>query len=65
MGRYVGRLHHTRARRYVEADVRLAWLSGAGMEVALVGRNLLHREHAEYAGSSIERDVFLQLTWRP
>ena len=66
MGRYVGRLPASRVRRYTEADLRLAWLSGSGMEVALVGHNLLHSEHAEYTftGSAIERDVFLQLSWR-
>jgi iron complex outermembrane recepter protein len=65
-GRYVGRLHAARTRRYTEADVRIAWLATSGMEVALVGQNLLHSEHTEYTrtGGAIERDVYLQLTWR-
>jgi len=66
MGRYVGRLPASRVRRYKELDLRVAWLASTGMEVALVGHNLLHDEHTEYTttGGAIERDVYLQLSWR-
>jgi len=66
MARYVGRLDTTRVGSYVEGDVRVAWLSPSGLEVAIVGHNLLHGEHVEYLRTlgAIERDVSLELRWR-
>jgi len=52
---------------YAELDVRLAWLVGNGLELALAGRNLLHDQHAEYGEaatrSEIERSVYGQMRW--
>jgi len=33
---------------YTELDARVQWRTMPNMTVAVVGRNLLHREHAEY-----------------
>jgi iron complex outermembrane recepter protein len=52
---------------YSELDVRLGWRSGA-MEIALVGRNLLHDHHLEFgtpaARGEIERSVYGKVAWR-
>ncbi len=56
---------------YNEADMRLAWRPSKGLELALVGRNLLHKRHKEFASElldvqqmQIERAVFGQLNWK-
>lgn len=56
---------------YNEADMRLAWRPTKGLELALVGRNLLHKRHKEFASElldvqqmQIERTVFAQLNWK-
>lgn len=50
-----------------ELDVRLGWRSG-DMEVALVGRNLLHDHHLEFgtpaSRGAIERSVYGKVAWR-
>jgi iron complex outermembrane receptor protein len=52
---------------YMELDIRLAWLVGNGLELAVAGRNLLHDRHPEYgeanARSEIERSVYGQMRW--
>jgi iron complex outermembrane recepter protein len=52
---------------YTELDIRLAWLVGNGLEIAVAGRNLLHKRHPEYgegaARSEIERSVYGQMRW--
>ena len=58
------------APAYIEADARLAWEIGDGMELALVGQNLLHDRHPEYrkaathAHTAIPRSVYVKLSWR-
>lgn len=44
---------------YLEADIRLALALGSGLELALVGQNLLHDKHAEFrqAASSAHASV--------
>ncbi len=54
---------------YLEMEARLAWHATRNLEVALVGRDLLHRRHAEYGfpgpdRALIERSVYGRLTWR-
>lgn len=56
---------------YNEADMRIAWRPGTGVELALVGRNLLHKRHKEFSSELldvqnmlIERSVFAQLKWK-
>jgi len=47
--RYVDNLSWVRAPDYLVMDVRLAWEARKGMELSLVGRNLLDAKHLEYA----------------
>ena len=56
---------------YNEADMRVAWRPGTGVELALVGRNLLHKQHKEFTSELldvqhmlIERSLFAQLKWK-
>jgi iron complex outermembrane receptor protein len=53
---------------YSELDVRLAWRATNGLELALVGQNLLHDHHAEFGRpemrGEVERGVYASVTWR-
>ena len=54
---------------YYELDLRLAWHPSRGLEVAVVGQNLLHDHHVEYGFPSptreeIQRRVYGKVTWR-
>lgn len=56
---------------YNEADMRVAWRPTTGVELALVGRNLLRKQHKEFTSELldvqhmlIERAVFAQLKWK-
>jgi len=56
---------------YVELDARLAWKPREDLELALVGRNLLHSEHAEYDDAvsgviptEVQRTIYGVVTWR-
>jgi len=66
--RYVASMPLAALPSYHELDARLAWQVRADLEIALVGRNLLHRRHAEYgaAGSRqlVERSVFASAALR-
>jgi len=66
--RYVADMPQAALPSYHELDARLAWQVRPDLEIALVGRNLLHRRHAEYgaAGSRqlIERTVFASVALR-
>jgi len=51
---------------YAEANVRLAWQVAEGLELALVGRDLLHERHAEATETrrtEIPRSVHLSVRW--
>jgi iron complex outermembrane receptor protein len=84
--RYVGRITDRPATRrqpydeylprrhipaYAEIDLHLAWAPDPRLELSLVGQNLLHRHHPEYADFFIDsmpteaqRGVYGALTWR-
>jgi iron complex outermembrane receptor protein len=54
--------------RYFELDMRIGWVMN-GLELALVGQNLLHGRHAEYgfadpAREEIRRSVYGKISWR-
>jgi iron complex outermembrane receptor protein len=54
---------------YAELDVRLAWHPTPTLELAVIGRNLLHDHHAEYgiAGPTreeVDRSIYGKVTWR-
>jgi iron complex outermembrane receptor protein len=70
--RYVDRIsiYVAEVDDYISLDMRLAWRPSAGLELALVGQNLLEdsREefHAEFGTVSTEvpRGFYLQATWQ-
>lgn len=54
---------------YAELDARLAWHASDRLEIALVGRNLLHSQHPEYGAPSpsreeLQRSLSAKITWR-
>lgn len=51
---------------YSELDVRMAWQPASRLSVSIVGQNLLHDYHAEFATPSlaVERGVYGTVTWR-
>ena len=54
---------------YAELDARLAWQVTRDVELALLGRNLLHDSHPEFGPpgpgrEEIQRSVFLKVTWK-
>ena len=67
--RFVSGLSAYQIRRYVEADVRIAWRDPSRRwEAAVVGQNLVHKSHAEFNAanqrSEIQRGVYASLTCR-
>jgi iron complex outermembrane receptor protein len=71
--RHVGRLSEVtfglEIPRYTELDLRLAWRPARNVEVAVSGRNLLNKRHAEFASElldvptmQIQRSVFGQVS---
>ena len=53
---------------YSTADLRLGWHLGEGLELSLVGQNLLQPYHVEFGGDpgplvGIKRTVFGKITW--
>ena len=57
----------TPAGDYLRYDTRLAWQALPGLELSLVGRNLLDDRHAEFPSTpqaEIERSVVASATWR-
>jgi iron complex outermembrane receptor protein len=71
MPRYVGVLSSINVPAYTELDARLAWRARPNTEVSVVGQNLIHRRHFEFApallfteASAVERGGFLMLSVR-
>jgi len=64
----LGDLHEpnaTRAPSYWSLDVRLGWRPTDGVEVSVVGQNLLEAHHLEFPdGTEVPRGVYGKLTWR-
>src|SRR5688500_15874015 len=56
----------TPLRRYDELDLRLAWSAMEKLDIASVGQNLLHDQHAEFnplvARREIEQSVYGKVT---
>lgn len=60
--RYVDRLPAQEVDGYVGLDVRLSRRFGDGIELSLVGRNLVEAHHREFAGGTeVERSGYLQV----
>jgi iron complex outermembrane receptor protein len=64
--RFVDTLPQPRVPSYAELDTRAAWRVTDHFEVAIVGRNLLHAYHQEFAppADRIPRSVLGQVRWR-
>ncbi|WP_165497730.1 TonB-dependent receptor plug domain-containing protein [Pseudoduganella albidiflava] len=66
--RYVGALPDPAVPSYYELDGQWTWSPRPNLDVALVGRNLLHRSHPEFGDnpgrSMFRRSVLLKLTLR-
>ena len=56
--RRIGAIPGHRVEAYTELDARVAWRPREGLELALVGQNLLHPRHPEFGGGfAIDRAV--------
>lgn len=65
--RYVGALPQPRVPAYTELDLRLGWRATAGLELSLIGQNLLHDQHPEFwtvVQKEVERSLLGRVTWR-
>lgn len=66
--RYVDRLAFSATPGYLEMDVHLGWRPSRSLELALVGRNLLHDSHPELGAAGprreeVERSLYGKATW--
>jgi len=65
--RYVGRINNQVVPGYTELDLRLGWHPSSDWTFSLAGRNLLHRQHAEFNAQGgrreIARSVYGQAIW--
>jgi iron complex outermembrane receptor protein len=69
MSRYVAALSRPTVPAYVEADATVQWDVRRGIELALVGQNLLHDRHPEFSSGQpnreeYDRSIFVMLTLR-
>ncbi len=68
MLRRVAHLPQPAVPGYHELDARIAWQASPGVELALVGRNLLHARHPEFGPADMrqlaERSVFASASLR-
>jgi iron complex outermembrane receptor protein len=66
--RYNGKLPHPVVPSYYEMDMQWLWRVRPELEVALIGQNLLHSSHPEWAAAPTrtvyERSALLKVTWR-
>jgi iron complex outermembrane receptor protein len=49
---------------YLTLDTRLGWSPIPNLDLAIVGQNLLDRQHVEFGSRLIERSVYGKATWR-
>jgi iron complex outermembrane recepter protein len=67
--RYVSALPAQRVSSYSTADVHLSWRPVRGLELSLIGENLLQPRHAEFANDpgpivGVKRSIYAKITWR-
>jgi len=64
--RLVSALSTPKVPAYAELDLRASWKPASGLELALVGQNLLDSHHPEFGtGTEVRRAVYGQVSWRP
>ena len=57
-------------KAYVSMDIRLAWRPTTGLELSLVGQNLLAKQHIEYRqefyvdAAQVDRGIYGKLMWQ-
>ena len=65
--RHTGELPSPQVPAYTELDLRLGWRWSERLELALVGQDLLHAHHVEFAPSpfveAVQRSVHGKVTW--
>jgi len=66
---FIDRLPDSDIPAYARLDLRLGWTSSEGLEVSVVGQNLLDRRHPEFSEldlipSEAPRSVYGRVTWR-
>lgn len=67
--RHVDELPQPVVPAYTELDVRLGWEPVVGLELSVMGRNLLHPHHPEFGNpgptrQEVPRSVFGRVAWR-
>jgi len=66
--RYVSRLAAGPVPAYATSNVRVAWQSASGVEIAVMGQDLHHAHHLEWRDGSaaveIKRSALVTLTLR-
>lgn len=67
--RFTGERPSPRVPAYAELDLRLGWMARQGWELSLVGQNLFHDRHQEFASPgaptyAFPRSVFARSIWR-
>ena len=69
--RYIDQLERDNVADYAELDARLAWSPAKGLEISLVGQNLLKRRHYEFSNDIFgspatmsERGMYGKVTWK-
>jgi iron complex outermembrane receptor protein len=66
--RYVSALPTRQVRAYATADTGLSWRARTGLNLSIVGQNLLQPHHAEYGGDpgavGVKRCIYGKITWQ-
>jgi iron complex outermembrane receptor protein len=65
--RHVSELPNPRVPSYTELDLRVAWRPRPGLELSLVGQNLLHDRHPEFGQPATRKEIqragLVQVGW--
>jgi iron complex outermembrane receptor protein len=56
--RAIGKLRASNLPGYQELDMRIGWQANDRLELSVMGRDLLHPRHAEFAGGGAQRRFF-------
>jgi iron complex outermembrane receptor protein len=66
--RYVSSLPAQKVAAYSTGDIRFGWRAAHGLDMSVIGQNLLQPHHAEFGSDvdtivGIKRDVYARITW--
>ena len=62
--RYVGNLPNQQVPAYATADARVNWQAAGGLELEMIGQNLLAPQHPEFGSPTSRREVRRSLEGR-